>query len=192
MDKFTTIDKSWTLFLDRDGVINHEKKEDYILNWQGFKFYDSVKEAMEILTQMFGTIVMVTNQRGVGKQLMTEKDLQTIHTNMTSEIVNAGGRIDKIYYCTSMDNDCYERKPNPGMAHLAKKDFPHIDFSKSIIIGNKLSDMKFGRNASMFTVYVATTNPEVSNPHPDIDLRCENLLDAATQLSLLTKSQKAT
>ena len=70
-----TIDTSWTLFIDRDGVINHEKKEDYILNWNEFNFYDGVKQAMEIFNKKFGIIVMVTNQRGIGKGLMTENDL---------------------------------------------------------------------------------------------------------------------
>jgi histidinol phosphatase-like enzyme len=68
------IDTSWTLFIDRDGVINQEKKEDYILNWNEFKFYDGVKQAMEIFNKKFGVIVVVTNQRGIGKGLMTEDD----------------------------------------------------------------------------------------------------------------------
>ena len=76
------IDKSWTLFLDRDGVINHEKKADYIRNWEEFAFYDGVLEALELLNDKFGVIVMVTNQKGVGKGLMTVDDLNRIHTNM--------------------------------------------------------------------------------------------------------------
>jgi D-glycero-D-manno-heptose 1,7-bisphosphate phosphatase len=188
MNIFSKIDKSWTLFLDRDGVINEEKKEDYIRNWEEFRFYEGVREALEIFAGVFGRIVMVTNQRGVGKQLMTIDDLENIHANMAAEINEAAGRIDKIYHCSSLDNDCYERKPNPGMAHLAKKDFPEIDFSKSIIIGNKLSDMKFGRNAGIYTIYVATTNPEVPFPHPDIDLRFNTLLEVALYIRQLMKS----
>ena len=96
---------------------------------------------------------------------------------MQKQIENAGGRIDKIYYCTSIDNDHPDRKPNPGMAFHAKSDFPDIDFSKSIMVGNKPSDMLFGRNAGIFTVFVATTHPETSFPHPDIDLRFDSLPD---------------
>jgi histidinol-phosphate phosphatase family protein len=187
-DFLSDIDKSWTLFLDRDGVINHEKKAHYILNWNEFKFYDGAKEALKIFAEIFGTIVMVTNQRGIGKGLMTEKDLGEIHDQMLSEITSASGRIDKIYYCSSLDNDCMDRKPNPGMAHQAKKDFPNMDFEKSIIIGNKLSDMQFGRNAGMYTIYVATTNPEVEFPHPLIDLRFNDLQSVATHFQALTKS----
>jgi histidinol phosphatase-like enzyme len=74
------------------------------------------------------------------------------------------------------------------MANQAKKDFPNIDFTKIIIIGNKLSDMQFGRNAGMHTIYVATTNPEVEFPHPLIDMRFNNLLTLAVHLQHITKS----
>ena len=173
----TAIDKSWTIFIDRDGVINHEKKDDYILNSQEFKFFDGVLEAFHQLNSKFGTIIIVTNQRGVGKGLMDEDDLTRIHQFMQSKIENAGGRIDKIYYCTSTDNNHPNRKPNPGMAFRAKADNPAIDFSKSIMIGNKPSDMLFGRNAGMYTVFVATTHPDTAFPHPDIDLRFNSLSD---------------
>ena len=177
------IDTSWTLFIDRDGVINNEKKEHYILNWNEFKFYDGVKQAMDIFNKKFGVIVMVTNQRGIGKGLMTEDDLSFIHQNMTKEIVVNNGRIDKIYYCTSMDNNHINRKPNAGMAHLAKQDFPAIDFSKAIMVGNKPSDMGFGRNAGIITVFVATTNPEVEFPNPLIDYRYNDLLEFANAIN---------
>lgn len=114
-------DKKWTLFLDRDGVINVEKESDYIYNWDEFIFYDGVKQALKIFNGLFGSIVIVTNQRGVGRGLMTEQDLKTIHSRMLQEIESAGGRIDKIYYCISTDIDDPRRKPNPGMAFEAKK-----------------------------------------------------------------------
>lgn len=184
-----TIDKTWTLFIDRDGVINYEKKEDYILNWSEFKFYETVPAALQILTDLFGLIIMVTNQRGIGRQLMTTKDLTDIHNNMLKNISDAGGRIDQIYYCDSIDNQHPDRKPNPGMAFLAKQSFPQIDFNKSLMVGNKLSDMQFGRNAGIKTVYVNTTNPEVENPHSLIDYRFNDLYSFAVALkTVVTKS----
>lgn len=176
------IDKSWTLFLDRDGVINHEKDNDYILNWGEFRFYDEVKEAMNIFAQKFGKILIVSNQRGVGRGRMTEEDLTNIHHAMKSEIESSGGRIDKIYYCTGIDNIHPYRKPNPGMALQAKRDFPAIDLTRSIIAGNKLSDMKFGRNAGMHTLYIASTHPDQAIPHPDIDLAHPSLISFARSL----------
>lgn len=180
--QLTKIDKSWTIFIDRDGVVNPEKKEDYIRNKDEFSFYNGVKEAFQQFSNKFGKIIIISNQRGVGRGLMTENDLREIHYYMTGEIENAGGRIDKIYYCTSTDNKHPDRKPNPGMAFHAKRNFPEIDFSKSVMIGNKLSDMLFGRNAGMYTVFAATTNPDVPFPHPDIDLRFDSLADFAKAL----------
>lgn len=171
------IDKSWTLFIDRDGVINYEKKGDYILNREEFRFYDGVKEAFQQFSKKFGKVIIVSNQRGVGKGLMTEADLLDIHQHMKKELETAGAHIDGIYYCTSTDNKNPDRKPNPGMAFHAKRDFPDINLSRSIIAGNKISDMLFGKNAGMYTVFIATTNPETAFPHPNIDLRFDLLQD---------------
>jgi D-glycero-D-manno-heptose 1,7-bisphosphate phosphatase len=180
----SSIDKTWTLFLDRDGVLNHEKPGDYIRCWDEFRFYDGVKEALKQLSEVFGVIVLVTNQRGIGKGLMTLDDLADIHSKMMEEINAAGGRIDKLYFCADLDNDSPCRKPNPGMAELAKKDFPRIDLKRSIIAGNKLSDMQFGRNAGMYTAYMATTHPEVGEDHPLVDLRFESLPAFANALTI--------
>jgi D-glycero-D-manno-heptose 1,7-bisphosphate phosphatase len=176
------IDKSWTLFLDRDGVINHEKKEDYIYNYDEFVFHEGALEALKIFNERFGRIILATNQRGVGRGLMTEDDLLLIHEKMLAEIKKSGGRIDKIYYCTSLDPSHPNRKPNPGMALEAKRDFPEIHFSRSIMVGNSMSDMEFGRSAGMYTVFILTTYPDQPFPHPFIDLMFRSLHDFAKAL----------
>ncbi|MCX6209369.1 MAG: HAD hydrolase-like protein [Bacteroidetes bacterium] len=101
---------------------------------------------------------------------------------MNNEIQDADGRIDKIYFCTDLDNTSPNRKPNIGMAFQAKQDFPSIDFTKTIMVGNRLSDMYFGRNAGMKTVYLDTTNPEVEIGHEAIDYRFDSLIDFAKVL----------
>ena len=177
-----TIDNSWTLFLDRDGVINFERNNDYVKSWEEFKFYDESIKALPLLAAKFTTIVVTTNQKGVGRGIMTEESLQNIHHNMVSKIVKLGGRIDHIFYCTDVDNDSINRKPQPGMALQAKEKFPSIDFSKSIMVGNRTSDMEFGRNAGLHTVFLATTHPETAYPNPLIDYRFNHLLDFAEAL----------
>lgn len=171
------IDRTWTLFLDRDGVINQEKNEDYIRNPTEFIFYKGVPEALARLSTRVGRMVVVTNQRGVGKGLMRESDLRDINQLMQDQIESAGGRIDRIYYCTSMDNGHPDRKPNPGMAYRARQEFPDIDPERTLMVGNKHSDMLFGKNAGFYTCYLATTNPEFNFPHPDIDIRFDSLTD---------------
>jgi D-glycero-alpha-D-manno-heptose 1-phosphate guanylyltransferase len=176
------IDKRWTLFLDRDGVINEERVGEYVLHWGDFIFSKGVLDVFKKLSDHFGRVIVVSNQRGVGKGLMTETDLQSIHLEMQREVEIVNGKIDKIYYCTEKDDKCFYRKPNPGMALRALKDFPDIDPSKCVMVGNKPGDMKFGRTAGMFTVFLKTTNPDQPFPHTDIDLMFPSLYDFASAL----------
>jgi D-glycero-D-manno-heptose 1,7-bisphosphate phosphatase len=149
------IDKTWSLFLDRDGVINTELPADYVKNWTEFEWRTNTLQALKILKTLFGQILVVTNQRGVGLGKMDIIALNTIHKNMTNEIEKMGGRIDKIYYSTDTDKaNSTTRKPAIGMGMQAQLDFPAIDFKKSIMVGNSMSDMQFGRNLGMINVFI--------------------------------------
>ncbi len=175
------INSSWTLFVDRDGVVNDEKYLDYIHTWGEFQFYKGAKEAFRIFNKKFGTIVMVTNQRGVAKGVTKLKDLQLIHKNMLREIENAGGRIDKIYVSTEMESP--NRKPSPGMGLQALIDFPEIDLSRSMMIGNTLSDMQFGRNLGVkINIFLPTTRKDVDVNDAIIDMVFEDLLSVSKAL----------
>jgi D-glycero-D-manno-heptose 1,7-bisphosphate phosphatase len=183
MKDLSKMDNSWTLFLDRDGVINEEKHEDYIHKWDEFKFYDGVKEALSIFSKKFKKIFIVTNQRGVAKGLTKLEDLEIIHANMIDEIKNAGGRIDKLYFAIELENESPNRKPNPGMGLKAQLDFPEIDFSKSIMIGNTLSDMQFGRNLGVaINIFLPTTRKDVDVKNENIDLVFKDLISVAMSL----------
>lgn len=179
-----SINKEWTIFLDRDGVINREKYKDYVYNYNEFFFYEAVPEAIKTLAGIAGPIIITTNQRGVGKGLMTEAALQILHRQMKQDLVAAGGRIDAIYYCTAVNNDHPNRKPNPGMIWQACTDFPAINLKKALIVGNNLSDMEFGRNAGIHTVFVKTTHPDQALPHPWIDRAYPSLPDFAKALEM--------
>jgi D-glycero-alpha-D-manno-heptose 1-phosphate guanylyltransferase len=176
------IDDNWTLFLDRDGVINVDKDGSYIFTPDEFFFMEGAPALFKKLTSHFKHIVVVTNQRGVGRGLMTEDSLKNIHYKMNEGVNGAGGKITAIYYCTADDRLCPDRKPNPGMAFRAKADFPGIDLSRSVIVGNNISDMRFGRNAGIYTVFVRTTTKNMQLPHPDIDLIFDSLADFAKAL----------
>jgi histidinol-phosphate phosphatase family protein len=172
--KDLNIDKSWSLFLDRDGVINRKLENDYVKHWMEFEFLDGVLTHFKKLNGVFETIVVVTNQQGIGKGLYTKEDLEIIHKNMLYELSYHKGIIHKVYFSPYLaaENNIM-RKPNIGMALEAKKDFPAIDFSKSIIVGDSMSDMEFGRNAGMKTVYIH--NEKVTDPK--IDFQFETLSD---------------
>jgi len=146
--------KDWTLFLDRDGVINVRLVDDYVKRWDEFVFLDEAIESIIALSGQFARVVVVTNQQGVGKGLMQEDDLK--------------------------------------MIQQAKHDFPEINFKKSLMVGDSLSDVRFGKNLGMTTVLVASDN-KLAKKHPELTDFCfENLKALAGHLpDLKTKISKA-
>lgn len=153
--------KSWTLFLDRDGVINQRIPGAYIEYPSQFKFTENCLAAMAIFNKIFNRIVVVTNQQGIGKGIMNESQLADIHQFMETEVEKAEGKIDNVYHCPELaKNNSQCRKPNNGMAFQAKKDFPEIEFSKSVMVGDSLSDMEFGKRLNMKTVLIEGKNEE--------------------------------
>ena len=187
-NQLPAIDKSWTLFLDRDGVINTDVIDDYIKSWDEFVFTEGCIEALNYLASQFQRIIVVSNQRGVGRGLMTQQTLDLITENMLLKIEESGGRIDKAYYCTSLDNADINRKPNRGMALQAQADFPEIDFNKSIMVGNMASDMWFGRNIGAFTVYIPTRSDGIPDAST-VDAEYKNLLAFAQALEQMQPTQ---
>lgn len=154
--KHLNIDKSWSLFLDRDGVLNKRLEGDYVKTLDEFEFIDQVPDALKILTNKFGKTFIVTNQQGIGKGLYTENDLNIIHHYLADEIEKHGGRIDKIYFSPHLASLNHPtRKPGIGMALQAQAEHPDVDFSRSIIVGDSMSDMEFGRAAGMLTVFIS-------------------------------------
>ena len=177
------IDSSWTLFLDRDGVINIERNNDYVYNSSQFKFYDGILDTLEKCALHFDKIVIATNQRGISRGLMTTQNLNDVHNYMLQKVNERNGRIDQIYFAPDLNDDAPNRKPNTGMALQAKDDFPAIDFTKSIMVGNNISDMEFGKKMNMKTVFVNTTQTQPST-HPSIDYSIKDLTELFTVLQL--------
>lgn len=174
--------KEWSLFLDRDGVINEEIQGSYVTQWEEFKFYPGCLQALAGLSNIFGNIIVVTNQRGVGRGIMKFEDLKLIHARMQEEIAAQGGRIDKVYACTAVENDDNNRKPNTGMAMQAKEDFNGIEFRKSVMVGNNLSDMLFGKRMAMHTVFISSTQEQFALPHDMIDEQYSSLKEWADSI----------
>lgn len=166
--------KGGALFLDRDGVINTELPADYVKTWDEFRFEDGAIEALRILQPSFEKTIIVTNQRGVGAGIMTLAALDDIHAKMLSVLRKEGIHVDKIYAATDEDRQSPRRKPHPYMGHLAKSDFPEIDFSASVMVGNSPSDMEFGHALGMYNVFIDDKKrhegcANVANAHFEFD-----------------------
>ena len=182
------IDNTWTLFLDRDGVINNRIFGGYVTNPKDFIFLPKVLDSIAYFSTIFKRIIVVTNQQGVGKGIMTELELSFLHKHMLSIISKAGGRIDSIYYCTYLAttaNNC--RKPSTYMAQQAVSDFPEIDLGKSIMAGDSESDIKFGINAGMKTVFVNNDNSKLTSVKSDLTI--SNLPLLKTMIQQLNHTQ---
>ena len=181
--KNLNIDKNWTLFLDRDGVINKKIDNDYVKQWIEFEFIEGVLDALKFLNTVFGNIIVVTNQQGIGKKLYRKEDLEIIHKNMLYEIAYHGGKIDKVYFSPYLKSENHPyRKPGIGMALKAKEDISTINFKESIMVGDSMSDMEFGRNAGMKTIYISEEITE--NDKIDFNFKSLNELVISLQNSI--------
>lgn len=178
MDWKNIINKDWTLFLDRDGVINVRIIDGYVTKIDEFEFLPNVIESLKIFKEKFKHIIVVTNQQGVGKGIMKFEDVEEVHRYMIQKVADNEGKIDKVYFCPQLKSvpDNY-RKPSPKMAYFAQNDFPDIDLSKSIMIGDMYSDVEFGINAGMKTIFVGDNELTISP-----DDRFETLYDFAKTL----------
>lgn len=143
-----------TLFLDRDGVINRQVEGGYVKNWKEFFFLKGVLQCAGILSGWFDHIIVITNQRGVGKGIMTDEDVTNIHVRMMETFLWHNCLIDEVYYCPSVDDEDPYRKPNIGMALRSKKDFPDIDFADSFYVGDSLTDVEFANKAGIPAILV--------------------------------------
>lgn len=157
-----------TLFLDRDGVLNTRPQGDYVKSWKEWTWLPGALEAMPILSRHFEPIVLVTNQQGVGKGLMTEADLEAIHAKMEQDIQLAGGRLDHILACTQLAGvqpSC--RKPSPYLALEAQSKDNRINFLMAYMVGDTASDIQFGKRLGMMTVLIGMDQAALAE-QPDL------------------------
>ena len=150
--------KADTLFLDRDGVINRWLPGDYVRSWEQFAFLPGILECLRAWARKFKHILIVSNQRGVGKGKMTQTELDAVHERMLAEIRQAGGRIDGIYVCTAVEETDPRRKPNTGLFEEACRDFPDITPDRSLMLGDSHYDRDFARNCGMDFVMMETAD----------------------------------
>jgi len=144
-----------TLFLDRDGVINVKLNEEYVKNTADFEFMIGAERAISKLSKIFNRILIVTNQQGIAKEIMSDKDLDFLHEYMLFELKKKGGIIDKIYYCPHLSaENCNCRKPNTGMIQQAIIDFPDMKIEDSYLIGDSDTDIIAGNKMGLITVKV--------------------------------------
>lgn len=148
------------VFIDRDGVINvrpdFERQRFYILKQEDFVFEKKVVDGLKMLSDTGLMIIVVTNQSCVGRGLITEKELDDIHTHMTRELAAAGVKITDILFCPhTPEAGCACRKPEIGLFTEAAKKWGAA-LEKSWMLGDMTSDIKAGRLAGCKAILVKT------------------------------------
>ena len=139
--------KGPAIFIDRDGVINCRRPDDYVLNWSQFVFISGIREALKQIASLGLPIIVVSNQAAVGKGLLDPAVLQEITTQMHRALAADGTFLAAAYYCTHRpDENCICRKPKPALLLRAAEDF-NVDLSRSIFIGDSDTDVQAARAA---------------------------------------------
>lgn len=147
------------VILDRDGVLNRRPPQaQYVRCWDEFHWLPDVKEALSLLKRAGYKLLVVTNQPGIARNMMTEADLESIHSKMRSDLLEAGVTIDAIYHCPhGWDEGCFCRKPQPGMLFQAQREH-HLDLTRTLFIGDDERDMQAGQAAGCPSVLVCETH----------------------------------
>ena len=174
------------IFLDRDGTINIDK--NYTYKRKDLEFFKNTLAALKILSTLNYQIIIITNQAGIALKHYTESEMSSFNRSLVKKIHKAGGRIDSILFCPELEEKDIPKntqklhfcmKPNPGLLIQASRMF-NINLKESIVIGDKLSDIKAGQAVGAFTILVntgegGTKTDSIVNPNQIKD----DLLDAA-------------
>lgn len=144
-----------TVFVDRDGVINHNRP-DHVKNWGEFIFLPGAVDALVELTMYgFGTVIL-TNQAAINRGITSRETIDEIHARMVDALQAAGARIDGVFCCPHRPEEgCSCRKPQPGLLFQAAEKL-RIDLSQSYLIGDAISDVIAGRSAGCRPIMVMT------------------------------------
>lgn len=144
-----------TVFLDRDGVLNEKLPEgEYVRSWEDFHLLPGVPEAIGRLNRAGLRVLVVSNQRGIALGLHSAADVLEIHARLEEVLRGAGAHLDGFYFCPHDKGECNCRKPGPGLFEQAVKQFPAVRAESSVMVGDSLSDIEFGRRLGMATVFL--------------------------------------
>jgi D-glycero-D-manno-heptose 1,7-bisphosphate phosphatase len=152
------------VFLDRDGVLNEKMPEGrYVTGWHEFHLLPGVPQAIARLNRAGLRVVVVSNQRGIALGLYTAADVEYIHASLQNLLKAHGAHLDAFYFCPHDKKECNCRKPLPGLFEQAAAQFPDLAAETSVMIGDSLSDIEFGRRLGMKTIFIEAA-PEHQKP----------------------------
>ena len=163
------------LFFDRDGIVNRSPGPGYVLRIEDFHLLPEFIDAMKVARRKGWPAIIITNQRGVGKGLMTAADLESLHAHLRKELAREDLALLDIYSATARDRSDPLLKPQPGML-LAAAARHRLDLAASWMIGDSDRDIEAGRRAGCHTLFVGPDDPLAATR---AEFRLERLSDLA-------------
>jgi D-glycero-D-manno-heptose 1,7-bisphosphate phosphatase len=170
------------VFLDRDGTISEEM--GYVNHVDRLQVFPFAAAAIRQLNEALITVIVITNQSGVARDIFPESLVHRVHKKMIAQLAAGGAWIDDIYYCPHKTEDsCDCRKPNPGMLHRAAREHG-VDLENSWVVGDRYGDLELahavgGRAALVMTGYGRGEYDLHKDEWPrQPDMIAENLTDA--------------
>ena len=187
----------YTIFLDRDGTLNADS--GYIKSPDLFELFPGVPEALAKLKRAGARLILVTNQSGIARGLLSQDDLAAVHAKLTHILDRAGASLDAIYFCPHHpDEGCDCRKPKRGMIDQAVRE-RRVDLERAYLIGDHIRDIELAKRVGVRSILVTTgvvhpqeiEGPKSSTAAPDwiassLADAVDWLLSDAGKLSVLT------
>ncbi|MBM2815802.1 MAG: histidinol-phosphate phosphatase family protein [Ignavibacteria bacterium] len=153
--------KRKVIFFDRDGIVNHRIINDYIKTPEEFVLKDYFADLFKLFKEAGYLAIIITNQQGIGKGIMSIKELNMVHTHMQNLLIETTGfKFDDIYFCVDLkESNSFRRKPNPGMIFEAIEKW-NISASESWMFGDQPTDTAAGRASGVKTALIGYIESE--------------------------------
>lgn len=188
MDRLELMRKYFTfkkiILIDRDGVINRKAPQgEYVGKWEEFEWIDDTIQSMKQLAQQGFSFIVITNQAGIARGVVSEKELTQMHKLLISELEKEGIKIQDIYLCPHHWNDnCDCRKPKAGLFFRIAKDYL-LRMDKTLYIGDDVRDCEAAYNAECGSVLIASNEEfESIENKPKWSINVNKLSDALTEI----------
>lgn len=175
------------VFLDRDGTINEDV--GYLTDVAALRIYPFATDAIRLLRRAGYVVVVVTNQGGIARGLMTRAFVEATHSRMAETLARGGALVDAWHYCPhhpasvieGLSTPCACRKPGPGMA-LAAAESLGLDLTRSWVIGDHWRDVQMGQAVGARAILLRTghgRDQEAARPDgQQVEAICDNLMAA--------------
>jgi D-glycero-D-manno-heptose 1,7-bisphosphate phosphatase len=192
----TTTGSSPAIFLDRDGIINERIHGGYVTQWSEFRFIKGIAQQLAEVSKLGLPMIVVSNQAGVGKGLITPEALVEITERFVSALRSRGAGIDAVYYCPHVvEAHCLCRKPAPGLLQAAARDW-QIDLKQSVLVGDSASDIEAAQNSQCRAILMdqgdRQSSTQVNSGQPAIIVQKTNDIVAGIRNLLRTAEIRRT